>query len=73
MKAVERIDTGLPQPADEASWLEARRKGIGASEASAILGCNPYMSNVDLWEIKTGRRQAADISNKACVQYGHAA
>lgn len=73
MKSVERIDTGLPQPTDEAAWMEARRKGIGASEASAILGCNPYMSNVNLWEIKTGRRQAADISNKACVQYGHAA
>ena len=31
------------------------------------------MSNVDLWEIKTGRRAAADISNNACVRYGHAA
>lgn len=71
--AVKRIDTGLPQPADEAAWLAERRKGIGASEASAILGRNPYMSNVDLWEIKTGRRAAADISNNACVRYGHAA
>ena len=73
MPAVERIDTGLPQPADEAAWLAERRRGIGASEASAILGRNPYMSNVDLWEIKTGRRAAADISNNACVRYGHAA
>lgn len=71
MQAVERIDTGLPQPADETAWLAERRKGIGASEASAILGRNPYMSNVDLWEIKTGRRAAANISNVACVQYGH--
>lgn len=31
------------------------------------------MSNVDLWRIKVGQRQAADISNKACVAYGHAA
>lgn len=71
--AVTLIDTGLPQPADEAAWLAARREGIGASEASATVGKNPYMSNEELWEIKTGRRQAADISNQACVQYGHAA
>ena len=52
-------------------WLQARLKGIGASEASAIVGLNPYMNNQDLWKIKTGRKQAEDISNKACVQYGH--
>lgn len=32
----------------EAEWLKARLNGIGASEASAIVGCNPYMSNTDL-------------------------
>lgn len=58
---------------NDAEWKAARLKGIGASECSAIIGRNPYMSNVDLWEIKTGRRTAADISNKACVQYGHEA
>lgn len=56
-----------------AEWLQARLKGIGASEASAVVGQNPYMSNVDLWRIKVGQRQAADISDKACVAYGHAA
>ena len=54
-------------------WQAARAKGIGASEASAIVGCNPYMSNIDLWKIKTGRKQAADISSSAHVAYGHAA
>ena len=54
-------------------WLAARLAGIGASEASAVIGCNPYMDNVDLWRLKTGRKAAADISDKACVQYGHAA
>ena len=54
-------------------WLKARLAGIGASEASAVVGCNPYMSNVDLWKIKTGRKKAADISNNANVAYGHAA
>lgn len=54
-------------------WQKARLAGIGASEASAIVGCNPYMSNVDLWKIKTGRKQATDISSNAHVAYGHAA
>lgn len=57
----------------EAEWHAARLKGIGASEASAIVGCNPYMSNVDLWKIKTGRKSAPDISSNAHVAYGHAA
>lgn len=56
---------------NESAWLKARLKGIGASEASAIVGCNPYMSNVDLWKIKTGRKQAEGISSKEHVKYGH--
>lgn len=51
-------------------WLKNRMFGIGGSEISAVVGCNPYMDNVTLWEIKTGRRKADDISDKPCVQYG---
>lgn len=51
-------------------WLENRIKGIGGSEVSAVVGCNPYMDNVTLWEIKTGRRKVEDISGKPYVQYG---
>lgn len=51
-------------------WLENRLKGIGGSEISAVVGCNPYMDNVTLWEIKTGRRKADDISCRPYVQYG---
>lgn len=58
---------------NEKQWLQARLSGIGASESSAILGLNPYLSNVDLWEIKTGRKKAPDISSDAHVAYGHAA
>ena len=54
-------------------WLKERLKGIGASESSALLGLNPYMSNVDLWMIKTGRKAAPDISSDAHVEYGHKA
>lgn len=51
-------------------WLKNRVFGIGGSEISGVVGCNPYMDNVTLWEIKTGRRQADDISDKPYVQYG---
>lgn len=52
-------------------WLEARKGYIGGSEASSIVGKNPYMSNVELWELKTGRRQPNDLSGNELVQYGH--
>ena len=52
-------------------WLKARGQRIGGSEAAAVLGMNPYMSNTDLWRIKTGRRTAEDISDKPYVKYGH--
>ncbi len=59
-------------PSREA-WLQNRRKGLGGSEISAVIGCNPYMDNVTLWEQKTGRRKAEDISGKPYVKYGQQA
>lgn len=58
---------------NEAQWLKVRLSGIGASEASAVIGCNPYMSNQELWRIKTRKKEAADISSNSHVAYGHAA
>lgn len=52
------------------TWKKKRLKGIGGSDSSAILGLNKYMTNVDLWKIKTGRKQQEDISNKEVVKYG---
>lgn len=51
-------------------WLEERKKGIGASDASSIVGMNPYKTNIQLWEEKTGRIIAEDISDKPYVKYG---
>ncbi|MBU1001630.1 MAG: YqaJ viral recombinase family protein [Proteobacteria bacterium] len=51
-------------------WLAERRKGLGGSDASAALGLNPWKTNVQLWEEKTGRREEEDISDKECVLYG---
>ena len=52
-------------------WLAARQhQGIGGSEAGCVLGVNKYQSNVQLWELKTGRREAPDLSDNAAVQFG---
>ena len=52
-------------------WLTARSGRIGGSEASAVVGLNPYMSNTDLWDIKMGVKIPEDISEKPYVRYGH--
>lgn len=54
-------------------WLAERKKGIGASEAAAVVGQSPYKTNVELWEEKTGRREAKDIGSKPYVKYGNEA
>lgn len=51
-------------------WLKNRMGGIGGSEISAVIGANPYMDNVTLWEYKTGRKAPEDISDKPFVEYG---
>lgn len=55
---------------DESAWLKGRMKGIGGSDASAIVGMNPYKTNIDLFEEKIGRKIPPDISKKPCVIYG---
>lgn len=52
-------------------WLEKRKNTIGGSDASAVIGRNPYRSNVDLWLEKTGQVTPPDISDKPYVKYGH--
>lgn len=51
-------------------WLQARKNGIGTSDAACILGLNPWKSNVALWEEKTGRRQPENLDGKPVVVYG---
>lgn len=51
-------------------WLQNRTGRIGGSDASAIVGRNPYKSNVELWMEKTGAMEAEDISDKPYVKYG---
>lgn len=55
---------------NEQEWLSGRLNGIGGSDASAVVGMNPYKTNIDLFEEKTGRRIPEDISEKPYVIYG---
>lgn len=45
----------LPADAPLDQWRAARRAGIGGSDASTVLGLNPYSSLLSLWLDKTGR------------------
>lgn len=51
-------------------WLEQRGHGLGGSDAAAIIGANPWKTNEQLWEEKTGITEALEISNLESVQFG---
>ena len=53
-----------------AEWLKNRKNGLGGSDIAAVIGQNPFMSNTDLFDIKTGRKEQPDISDKPFVAYG---
>lgn len=57
-----------------AEWLAARRHGIGGSEASVLFGCNPYLNEIALWALKTGRvsPQASSIHDTPHLYWGTA-
>lgn len=55
---------------NEQEWLSGRMNGIGGSDASAVVGMNPYKTNIQLFEEKTGRSIPEDISSKPYVVYG---
>lgn len=51
-------------------WLEARKKYIGGSDVSCILGYNPWKTNVQLYREKKGLVMPDDLSDNPLVQYG---
>lgn len=57
-------------PKNREEWLAERKKGIGGSEASSILGLNPWKSNQRLYDEKTGAVESEDISNQIQIIYG---
>lgn len=58
--------------ADTASWLAARRKGLGASEAAAAVGLSKWMFNDTLARIKLGLEEPEDLSGNPAVERGKA-
>lgn len=61
MKMKNVIKHKLPETHEE--WLNDRLRGIGGSDAGAVLGLNPYKSAYALWCEKTGRIHK-DIDNE---------
>lgn len=55
---------------NETDWHKGRAKGIGGSDVASLLGLNPYKTNLELWQEKTGRKKPEDISQKPYVIYG---
>ena len=54
---------------NEQGWHDIRRKHIGGSDVSVIMGYNEYKNVVDLWKEKTGRKEQDDLSdNKAIIR-----
>ncbi len=48
------------KPANRTEWLAARKQDVTASDASTLLGINPYKTPFELWAEKTGRKPDAE-------------
>ena len=53
------------------AWLEYRRKGIGGSDASAVLGISPFRTARDLYFDKLGVVTADDLGNWVAIEIGN--
>ncbi len=60
--------TNIISCANDSEWHKARK--LSSTRASAILGSNPYMSNVDVWEILMGKRHEKYLGDNENVQFG---
>lgn len=54
----------------EAQWLDVRRRGIGGSDAAAVLGVSPWRTPLEVWLDKTGRVGPDDLSGVEAVAMG---
>ena len=52
------------------AWLARRKSFLGGSDAAAVIGKNPWVSNTELWKIKTGQKEQADIADNKAVAFG---
>ena len=52
-------------------WLVGRSHGLGASDIGAVLGVSKFKTPIQLWQEKTGKVKASDISDNQRVQFGN--
>lgn len=55
---------------DEKAWLDARTRGLGATDMSVVLGLNPWKSALQLFAEKVGAVEPADLSDVEAVTWG---
>ena len=55
---------------DRESWLQGRSRGIGASSSAAAVGLSKWQTNVELWEILTGKRESKPLIGNPSVEFG---
>lgn len=53
-----------------AAWLEARRSGIGGSDAPAILGVSKWRTPLTVYREKRGELTPDDVGSVAAVEWG---
>ncbi|MDF5758562.1 lambda-exonuclease family protein [Spongiactinospora sp. TRM90649] len=58
----------LPADAPREEWLAARRRGIGGSDALAVLGLSPYSSRYSVWADKRGL--LAEQDDREAMRWG---
>ena len=51
-------------------WLAVRNQGIGGSDASVIMGLNPYKSAYQLWLEKRGVAEPEDLTGNPYIYWG---
>jgi putative phage-type endonuclease len=56
--------------ADRAAWLEARRQGIGGSDAAAVVGLHPWVSPLALYYDKRGEFDAPEQEPTEAMKWG---
>lgn len=53
------------------AWHDWRENGVGASEASVIMGENPYKTPLALWQEKVGMVEPPDLSANPFIERGN--
>lgn len=52
-------------------WLNERKKGIGGSDAAAVMGISPWKTPLKLWKEKRGELPDEDIRAEPLVYWGN--